>query len=451
MFKKLLILFLLQCAITTTFATNYLTFTAEEEGSSFGIENHGDNNPDVQYSLDDGETWTQLLNEEMVTLGHKGDKALLKGENPDGFDQNDVYYTKFQMRGTIAASGSVMSLIDGIGESVIIPNESCFYRLFSGCTSLTQAPELPATTLTYKCYYNMFVNCSNLTEAPDLPATTLAKMCYDEMFRNCSSLTQAPELPATVLAYSCYSRMFSGCTSLTQAPELPATTLSYGCYSEMFENCTNLTQAPQLPAITLADYCYSAMFKNCTSLTQAPELPSTNMTWCCYRRMFEGCTNLTKAPVLHGTVIYADFAAYMFKGCKSLSEISISFSQWYGIGATGLQYDGTENWVSGVAPTGTFICPKELPEEYGDSKIPEGWKIEYKEAGIEETASSPSWSVRTSDLILFVSGAKADIEVYDSTGKLVARRNGGEDVQVELPQKGVFFVKVGKECRKVEL
>ena len=59
MLKKLLTLFLLQCAITTTFATNYLTFTAEEEGSSFGIINYHDNNPDVQYSLDGGETWTQ--------------------------------------------------------------------------------------------------------------------------------------------------------------------------------------------------------------------------------------------------------------------------------------------------------------------------------------------------------------------------------------------------------
>lgn len=31
------------------------------------------------------------------------------------------------------------------------------------------------------------------------------------------------------------------------------------------------------------------------------------------------------------------------------------------------------------------------------------------------------------------------------------RHGLNEDVQVELHQKGVFFVKVGKECRKVEL
>ena len=34
------------------------------------------------------------------------------------------------------------------------------------------------------------------------------------MFRNCTSLTTAPELPATTLAESCYSYMFYGCTKL---------------------------------------------------------------------------------------------------------------------------------------------------------------------------------------------------------------------------------------------
>ena len=61
--------------------------------------------------------------------------------------------------------------------------------------------------------------------------------CYSYMFYNCTSLTQAPELPATTLAYSCYYYMFNGCTSLTKAPELPATTLANTCYGYMFYNC----------------------------------------------------------------------------------------------------------------------------------------------------------------------------------------------------------------------
>ena len=60
------------------------------------------------------------------------------------------------------------------------------------------------------------------------------------MFRNCTALTQALELPATTLVDRCYDSMFSGCTSLTQAPELPATTLSDYCYYYMFKDCTSL-------------------------------------------------------------------------------------------------------------------------------------------------------------------------------------------------------------------
>lgn len=34
--------------------------------------------------------------------------------------------------------------------------------MFNGCTSLTTAPELPATTLAQGCYSNMFKGCSSL-------------------------------------------------------------------------------------------------------------------------------------------------------------------------------------------------------------------------------------------------------------------------------------------------
>ena len=60
--------------------------------------------------------------------------------------------------------------------------------MFNGCTSLTQAPELTATTLADWCYLNMFRNCSSLTQAPALPATTLVDNCYREMFRGCTKL-----------------------------------------------------------------------------------------------------------------------------------------------------------------------------------------------------------------------------------------------------------------------
>ena len=59
-----------------------------------------------------------------------------------------------------------------------------FYR----CSSLSTAPNLPATTLANRCYAWMFAYCTSLSTAPDLPATTLAAYCYDGMFWECSKL-----------------------------------------------------------------------------------------------------------------------------------------------------------------------------------------------------------------------------------------------------------------------
>ena len=94
----------------------------------------------------------------------------------------------------------------------------------------------------------------------------MAAYCYQYMFQGCTSLTQAPALPATTLAVYCYAYMFYGCTSLTQAPALPATTLAASCYRYMFRNCTSLTKVPALPATTLTSYCYAYMFYDCSSI-----------------------------------------------------------------------------------------------------------------------------------------------------------------------------------------
>ena len=73
--KKIFILLFTQLALCcTSFAANYLTFTAEEDNSAFSIEDH-DINSNIFYSLDNGKTWNQLT-DEPVGLA-KGNRALL--------------------------------------------------------------------------------------------------------------------------------------------------------------------------------------------------------------------------------------------------------------------------------------------------------------------------------------------------------------------------------------
>jgi hypothetical protein len=60
----------------------------------------------------------------------------------------------------------------------------------------------------------MFLRCSSLTTAPELPATTLEEGCYQGMFEGCASLVTPIELPATLLVKNCYQFMLRGCSSL---------------------------------------------------------------------------------------------------------------------------------------------------------------------------------------------------------------------------------------------
>ena len=327
-----------------------LCFTAQEAGSTVKLTKVK-SAPDVNLQTStDGSSWTPYAVEDVITLANVNDKVYFKAVGSNSvMGSSFLNYNKFVMTGNIAASGNINSLLEEDEQTArtisLAGKNYCYNGMFNSCTSLTTAPELPATTLAERCYNQMFYRCTSLTQAPELPATTLANSCYESMFQGCTSLTTAPTLPATTLANRCYAGMFSGtsltqapelpvttlanqcyngmfnsCKALTQAPELPATTLASGCYNGMFYGCSSLTQAPELPATTLTERCYYNMFQNCSSLTKAPELPATTLANGCYSNMFSNCTSLTQAPVLPATTLAGNCYAGMFNGCKALTQ-----------------------------------------------------------------------------------------------------------------------------------
>ena len=226
-------------------ASDALCFTADEAGSTVQLTKEGyPVDVNLQTSTD-GNSWNPYTVEDTITLTNVGDKVYFKAVGSNySIGNGQSAYHKFIMTGKIASSGNLNSLLEEDEEVArtmsLAGKDYCYYNLFLGCTSLTTAPELPATTLANNCYSDMFYGCTSLTTAPELPATTLAESCYGDMFQNCESLTKAPALPATTLTYYCYYQMFDGCTSLTQAPELPAGDLIESCYAYMFQGCTSL-------------------------------------------------------------------------------------------------------------------------------------------------------------------------------------------------------------------
>ncbi len=324
------------------------------------IDESGNYIESVSYSVDNGATWIKTDNATSATVTittptiPAGGKVLWKGIGNSLAAGGGDDFSRFSSTGRFDISGNIMSLVKGddfrtsntlegeynfyrlfyenanliSASDMILPAttlaDCCYRQMFSGCTSLTAAPELPAATLVTGCYRQMFSGCTSLTNAPELPATTLAQYCYVDMFYDCSSLTTVPKLPATTLADYCYDDMFGRCTSLTTIPAdlLAATTLTQNCYESMFTYCTSLTVVPSglLPATALAQNCYKNMFYRCTSLTAAPELPATTLANNCYQNMFYACSSLTSAPKLPATTLANYCYKDMFYGCSSLTS-----------------------------------------------------------------------------------------------------------------------------------
>lgn len=60
------------------------------------------------------------------------------------------------------------------------------------------------------CYQSMFEGCTNLTKAPDLPATTLTGWCYTGMFSDCTNLNSIKCLATAISATNCTTDWLEG-------------------------------------------------------------------------------------------------------------------------------------------------------------------------------------------------------------------------------------------------
>ena len=339
---------------------------------------------EVQYSLNGGAWTNYTVSNAAITLENVGDKVQFRGNRSTYFVKKATYdYGQFSCSVDCYVYGNVMSLVtdysdpNAFASNVTFTGEYTFFRLFENNTHIknhsTKPLVLPATTLTNNCYEGMFSN-TGLTKAPELPAMTLTEECYASMFSNCELLTASPVLPAETLAESCYRRMFMGCKSLTIAPKLPAETLAASCYSEMFSDCTSLTTAPELPATEMVSCCYIYMFSGCSSLTTAPELPATVLAYSCYSSMFEYCTSLTTAPVLPAETLVMGCYNMMFYKCSNLNSVTCLATDYETLN---LQ-DCTNDWLNGVAGTGTFTCPSWINWVPGNYGIPYYWTQAFK-------------------------------------------------------------------------
>lgn len=115
-----------------------------------------------------------------------------------------------------------------------------------------------------------------------------------------------------------------------------------GCYAYMFYKCSNLTSGVKLPATTLSKGCYEGMYYG-TGITSCT-LPATTLVTDCYKNMFYFCNSLRSIKAMFTTTPSASY---------------------------------TENWVFGVASSGTFTKNASATwNVVGYNGVPTGWTIQ---------------------------------------------------------------------------
>lgn len=125
--------------------------------------------------------------------------------------------------------------------------------------------------------------------------------------------------------------------------------------------------------LTGKDYVFSNLFINAVLLisTVNLKLPATTLATSCYQGMFQGCTSLTTAPELPATTLVSNCYIQMFYSCSRLNYIKAMFT-------TTPSTSYMNNWVSGVASSGTFVknAAATWTSSCGVSTYPCNWTVE---------------------------------------------------------------------------
>ena len=138
--------------------TPYLSFIGNEDFTLKTNNTTKNWNGTLEYSTDTT-TWNTWDGTEISSAGSK---LYLRGTGNTKITGNSPNY-RFVFTGTsalkIACKGNIENLLDyetvsAGGHPTMV--DRCYAYMFYGCTSLTTAPELPATTLANYCYLRMF-------------------------------------------------------------------------------------------------------------------------------------------------------------------------------------------------------------------------------------------------------------------------------------------------------
>ena len=241
-----------------------------------------------------------------------------------GYEYNRTYWRQSSKGWGVGVKDTTKTSYGPIKREIWGEPVESLNSTFFGCSSLIEAPEIPANVINV---VDTFYGCSSLTTATKLPESITS---LSNTFSGCHSLIKAPEIPESV---TIMAGAFTSCKSLTTAPKIPDGVTNM---SNTFSGCTSLTLVPNIPdSVTNMSYTFyncplttvpdisnainltnmSCTFYNCTSLIVAPKLPNsvTNMS-----NTFMNCSSLVTVPNIPNSVTNMNCT---FINCTSLTTV----------------------------------------------------------------------------------------------------------------------------------
>ena len=376
--------------------TKYLTFVAQTDNVSYSFYPSYANV--IQYSLDDGATWNNLSNGNSTPSVNNGEKVLFKASGLSVDSLRGIGTIRPSAAATV--EGNVMSLAygDDFSEQTTFPADIQFRRLFSGATNITSAENLilPPTAVSWRCYCEMFKGCSSLTTAPILSATTLVRECYAYMFDGCSSLNSVTCLAYNISAQDCIIGWLNGVASngtfnkacgvtyWVQGSNIPNNwTISTDCGdSDIPIENRKVTLSLDDSNTTIIPCNNTNTITNDETKSYIPFINNIVFGSCAHiigDSAFNGCTSLTSVSLPNGVSSIGNSA---FANCTSLTSITIPDSVttiWdYAFNTTSLRNVTIPNSITTIEHGAFGNCTSLTSITIPDSVTTIGWMAFYR-------------------------------------------------------------------------
>ena len=266
--------------------------------------------------------------------------------------------------GTITTSTTTQNITMSVGDKI---------RLYRAETTALAGGENTWNTRIYgsnNAEFDIYGNIASLIGY----TSTLPDYAFRYLFKN-ANIVEANGLilPWNTLSVGCYMRMFYPNYKILSVPVLPAMNLANDCYRLMFRECTHITSIADMYFKdvdgTTGNTTFYCMYQLCNGLTSVvlPEMTFSNGGRCW--GMFWGCSGIISAEVKVPENYSLPNYAYrqLFTGCSNLADVKCL--------ATSFTSYTFNDWLNGVASSGTFTKASGANWSSGVSGIPTGWTV----------------------------------------------------------------------------